>query len=127
MNTAPLSHVLHPRFLYGIVLLSALGHALWNAMLKRSSDRLLMMTSMRLVGVSFGLVALSLISKYPWLIAATFALWGHQFLLVTSYEAGDLSFVYPLGSRHCPSSRCGLVVPRDRRNAIPPPSCLASS
>jgi hypothetical protein len=41
MNTAPLNHVLDPRFLYGIVLLSALGHALWNAMLKRSSDRLL--------------------------------------------------------------------------------------
>ena len=90
-----------PRYLYGIVLFSALGHALWNAILKRSSDRLLMMTTMRLVGVSFGLVALSLIQwpscqSIPWLLAATCALWGYQFLLVASYEVGDLSFAYPL-------------------------------
>jgi multidrug transporter EmrE-like cation transporter len=89
------------RYLYGLVLLSALGHALWNGMLKRSSDRLLMMTSMRLVGLTFGLVALPLIGwpasrSIPWLMSATVALWGYQFLLVASYEAGDLSFVYPL-------------------------------
>src|SRR3979490_3199016 len=102
-----------PGYLYGVVLLSALGHALWNAMLKRSSDRLLMMTSMRLVGVSFGLVALSLIEwpssrSIPWLIAATCALWVYQLLLVTSYEAGDLSFVYPLARGIAPVLVAGL-------------------
>jgi len=70
-------------------------------MLKRSTDRLLMMTSMRLVGVGFGLVALALIEwpssqSMPWLISATFALWGYQFLLVRSFQDGDLSLVYPL-------------------------------
>jgi hypothetical protein len=65
---------------------------------------------------------MAVISKYPWLIAATFALWGYQFLLVTSYEAGDLSFVYPLARGIAPSSRCGLDVPRDRRNGIPRPA-----
>jgi drug/metabolite transporter (DMT)-like permease len=89
------------KYLYGLVLLSALGHASWNGMLKRSSDRLLMMTSMRLVGVTFGWLALSLVGwpgslSIPWLMSATVALWGYQFLLVASYKAGDLSFVYPL-------------------------------
>ena len=102
-----------PSYLYGVVLLSAFGHASWNAMLKRSSDRLLMMASMRLVGVSFGLVALALTEwpssqSIPWLISATFALWGYQFLLVASYEAGDLSFVYPLARGIAPVLVAGL-------------------
>jgi drug/metabolite transporter (DMT)-like permease len=70
-------------------------------MLKRTSDRQLMMTCMRLVGVGFGLVVLCLLewpsaASMPWLLAATCALWAYQFLLVSSYQAGDLSFVYPL-------------------------------
>jgi len=90
-----------PRYLYGLVLLSALGHAVWNALLKRSTDRLIMMTGMRCVGMIYGVVALSFTgwpspSSIPWLISAAVALWIYQYLLVASYTAGDLSFVYPL-------------------------------
>ena len=82
-------------------------------MLKRSSDRLLMMTAMRVVGVSFGLVALSLVEwpssrSIPWLIGATCALWVYQVLLVASYEAADLSFVYPLARGIAPVLVAGL-------------------
>ena len=36
--------------LYALILLAAIAHASWNAMVKNSSDRLLMLASIRLVG-----------------------------------------------------------------------------
>ena len=44
--------------LYGMVLLSAAGHAVWNALLKNATDRLIMMVAIRIVGVLYGLIVL---------------------------------------------------------------------
>jgi drug/metabolite transporter (DMT)-like permease len=69
-----------PSYLYGVVLLSALGHASWNALLKRSPDRLILMTGMRCVGMIYGVIALAFAgwpsaNSIPWLISAAVALW----------------------------------------------------
>ncbi len=87
--------------LYGIVLLSAIGHASWNALLKRTPDRLVMMVAIRIVGLFYGFMliwyaGIPSIESLKWLIAATVAMWAYQALLVQGYDYGDLSFVYPL-------------------------------
>jgi drug/metabolite transporter (DMT)-like permease len=87
--------------LYGVVLLSAIGHASWNALLKRTPDRLVMMVAIRIVGLLYGFMLLwyagiPSIESLKWLIAAAVAMWVYQALLVQGYNFGDLSFVYPL-------------------------------
>jgi drug/metabolite transporter (DMT)-like permease len=87
--------------LYGLVLLSAIGHASWNALLKGTPDRLAMMVMIRIVGLVYGLVVLASVG-FPtevsvfWLAAASMAMWAYHALLIQGYQAGDLSFVYPL-------------------------------
>ena len=54
---------LSPLLLYGLVLLSAVAHAAWNALVKSAGDRLLMMGAIRLVGLTYGLVMLPFV---PW-------------------------------------------------------------
>jgi hypothetical protein len=106
--------------LYGIVLLSAVGHASWNALLKRTTDRLVMMVAIRIVGLIYGVILLWIggapsIESLKWLIAAAVTMWIYQVLLIQSYRAGDLSFVYPLA----PWLGTGFVdrtcLPSDRR------------
>jgi drug/metabolite transporter (DMT)-like permease len=87
--------------LYGVVLLSAIGHASWNALLKRTPDRLVMMVAIRIVGLFYGFILLWFagmpsIESLKWVAAAAAAMWIYQGLLVRSYSFGDLSFVYPL-------------------------------
>jgi drug/metabolite transporter (DMT)-like permease len=87
--------------LYGIVLLSAIGHASWNALLKGTPDRLVMMVAIRIVGLIYGIILLlcvgmPTIESLSWVAAAALAMWVYQGLLVQSYNFGDLSFVYPL-------------------------------
>ena len=92
---------MNQNLLYGIVLLSAVGHAVWNALLKNATDRLIMMVAIRIVGLVYGLIVLSVVewpptASLPWLLAAALAMWVYQGLLIQGYQAGDLSFVYPL-------------------------------
>jgi drug/metabolite transporter (DMT)-like permease len=92
---------MNQNMLYGIVLLSAIGHASWNALLKKTPDRLVMMVAIRIVGLFYGFVLLSFagvpsIECLKWAAAAAAAMWVYQGLLVQSYNFGDLSFVYPL-------------------------------
>jgi drug/metabolite transporter (DMT)-like permease len=87
--------------LYGVVLLSAVGHASWNALLKTTSDRLVLMVAIRLVGLLYGFMVLCSvgppsIESLSLMIAAVVAMWIYQALLVQGYHIGDLSFVYPL-------------------------------
>jgi drug/metabolite transporter (DMT)-like permease len=101
-------------FLYGIVLLSAVGHAVWNALLKNATDRLIMMVAIRIVGLLYGLIVLSMVewsltASLPWLLAAAVAMWVYQGLLIKGYQAGDLSFVYPLARGIAPVLLIGLA------------------
>jgi hypothetical protein len=79
--------------LYGIVLLSAVGHASRNALLKGTSDRLVMMVAIRVVGLFYGFILLwcagrPSIENLKWVIAAAAAMWIYQALLVQGYHFG---------------------------------------
>jgi len=87
--------------LYGVVLLSAVGHASWNALLKTTSDRLILMVAIRAVGLLYGVIVLwtvgaPSIESLGWVIATVAVMWIYQALLIQGYHMGDLSFVYPL-------------------------------
>ena len=44
--------------LYGLVILSAIAHATWNALMKSAGDRMLTMIMIRCVGLVIGVAAL---------------------------------------------------------------------
>jgi len=87
--------------LYGVVLLSAAGHASWNALLKKTSDRLMLMAAIRVVGLLYGIIVLWTVGapsleSLSWIVATVVVMWLYQALLIQGYHMGDLSFVYPL-------------------------------
>ena len=84
-----------------IVLLAALAHAGWNALVKTSGDGFLVLVAIRLTGLVFGLVVLAFVpwphpASWPWLIAATAVHYAYYVLLTNTYRVGDLSQTYPL-------------------------------
>ena len=101
-------------WLYGLVLLSAIGHAGWNALLKGAPDRLAMMVMIRIVGLVYGFAVLAIVG-FPtevsifWLLGAAIAMWAYHVLLIQGYQAGDLSFVYPLARGIAPLLLTGLA------------------
>jgi drug/metabolite transporter (DMT)-like permease len=87
--------------LYGLVILSAIAHPIWNAMVKSSGDRLLSMVAIRTTGLVLGLVALPFVAwpapqAWPWLALAASAHFVYYGLLIRTYDIGDMSVVYPL-------------------------------
>jgi drug/metabolite transporter (DMT)-like permease len=98
---------LSPTSLYGLVLLSAVAHAAWNALVKNAGDRLLMMGAIRFVGLTYGLVMLPFLPwpsavMWMWLAFATVAVFGYYGLLIQSYRLGDMSLVYPIARGAAP-------------------------
>jgi drug/metabolite transporter (DMT)-like permease len=96
-----------PLLLYGLVLLSAVAHATWNALVKSAGDRLLMMAAIRLVGLTYGLVVLPFVPLpspvvWMWLAFATVAVFAYYGLLIQSYRVGDMSLVYPIARGAAP-------------------------
>lgn len=86
---------------YAAVLLAALAHASWNAILKNSGDRFLMLSSIRLVGLTAGIVAAAIaplpsIESLPFLLAAAAVHYAYYALIISSYRVGDMSQVYPI-------------------------------
>lgn len=84
-----------------IVLLAALLHASWNAMAKSGGSPLYSVASYRLfcglvcLPLLF-LVPLPLAESWPMLLASTVIHTAYYYTLARSYQAGDLSQVYPL-------------------------------
>lgn len=86
---------------YGLVLFSAVAHAIWNSLVKSAGDRTLTMVMIRFTGFVLGLAALPFVDwPYPeswkWLFLTAGVQFGYYALLLRSYGLGDLSMVYPL-------------------------------
>lgn len=85
----------------GVVLLSAVLHACWNAIVKTDNDRLV---SMGLVMVSGSLIGLAVVPFVPlpapeswkWLLISIGIHNFYYFFLLSAYAHGDLSHVYPI-------------------------------
>ena len=85
----------------GLVLLAAVLHASWNALVKASGDPLINIAIVTGVG---GLCSIPwlFLSPFPqaetwtWLIASAVVHYAYQLSLVRMYRLGDLSQVYPI-------------------------------
>ena len=87
--------------LYGLVILSAVAHAVWNALVKSAGDRALTMVALRTTGMLLGMVALPFVDwpapeSWKWLALTALVMFAYYGLLVRSYGMGDMSVVYPL-------------------------------
>ena len=83
------------------VLLAALLHAAWNAMIKGGSDVLLdtatIVAGAGLIGIPFlFVVPLPAPASWPYLFGSIITHLAYYFLMVNAYRTGELSLVYPL-------------------------------
>ncbi|HEU4853130.1 MAG TPA: DMT family transporter [Telluria sp.] len=86
---------------YAAVLVSALAHASWNAVLKNSGDRALMLSSIRLIGLVAGIVVAAFVAppsaeSLPYLAGAAAIHYAYFALMIGSYRVGDMNQVYPI-------------------------------
>lgn len=92
---------------FTLVLLAALLHATWNALVKTGGDRFAVMTLTMVSASLFGLVVVPFVplpapASWPFLFASVVL---HQFYfatLVLAYGHGDLSQVYPIARGTAP-------------------------
>jgi len=84
-----------------IILLATGMHAVWNGMVKQHPDKVVAVS-----GIVFGHLPCSItaiillpapsIESIPYIIASAFIHQGYQWYLLTSYQIGDLTKVYPI-------------------------------
>ena len=89
------------------VLLAALLHATWNALIKGASDKHVSMTSVVLghvvaAVVLFPFVDLPKFESWPYLLGGALLHTGYQFFLLSSYRVGDFTQVYPMARGSAP-------------------------
>ncbi len=88
-------------FVAAIVLLSAMMHAGWNALVKRGADGLVVQASVVAGGALLALPLLAAVPPPPpalwgYLIASAFIHGLYFWILAAAYRFGDLSLVYPI-------------------------------
>ncbi len=91
-----------------LVLLSAVMHASWNALVKAGGDRLVMTTLVMTVPAPLCVAALVFLpplqaGAWPFLIASTLIHYVYYALLIGAYKHGDLSQVYPISRGTAPA------------------------
>jgi drug/metabolite transporter (DMT)-like permease len=84
-----------------LVLLAAVMHASWNAIVKSDSDRLASFALVMLVGGFLGLALAPFVgtpdpASWPFLLASIAIHVVYYFALLRAYALGDLSHVYPI-------------------------------
>ena len=87
-----------PALLYGLVIFSAIAHAIWNALVKSAGDRVLTMVAIRTAGLLLGLAALPFVDwpapeSWKWLGLTASVMFSYYALLIRSYGVGDMSVV----------------------------------
>lgn len=85
-----------------IVLLAALLHATWNALVKGGADKAVSMTAVVIGQGAAGLVCIIAgaplpdLACWPWLLGGVALHMGYQGFLLAAYERGDMTQVYPI-------------------------------
>ena len=84
-----------------LVLLGTVMHAVWNGMVKKHSDKVVAVS-----GIVFGHVPCSVVAivflpmpsveSIPFILASIIIHQGYQWFLLSSYQIGDLTKVYPI-------------------------------
>lgn len=86
---------------FGIVLLAAVLHATWNALVKASADRAIVLALISIGHVILGVIVaffvpIPAVDSWPYIAVSTVIHWAYYFMLFHSYRLGDLSRVYPI-------------------------------
>ena len=97
------------------VILAAMLHATWNAMVKGDGDKHLAMAAVVIGQGVFAAPVLAFVpvpdaSSYPMLVAGIVLHLGYQFFLLAAYRVGDLTQVYPLARGSAPLIVAGVSV-----------------
>src|SRR5258708_21907539 len=84
-----------------MVLGAAFVHAIWNALIKIDDDRLSLIKVMSATQLVLSLCLLPFVEapaaeSWPYLLASPILNTGYMLLLNRTYQAADLSLVYPL-------------------------------
>ena len=93
--------------LIALVLLAAVLHASWNALVKTSGDKLLVLMCIMMVAGLLSAVFLPFVglpdkASWPYLALSILIHSAYYFSLVGAYNHGDLSHVYPLARGSAP-------------------------
>ncbi|CAG9177293.1 DMT family transporter [Cupriavidus pampae] len=91
----------------GLVLLAAVLHASWNALLHGNSDRALSMTWMSMAIAMVATIVVLVVplpdaAAWPYLIASGLVHIAYNLALVQSYQRGDLGQAYPIARGSSP-------------------------
>lgn len=105
---------------FAAVLLAALLHATWNAVIKQGDDKMKIMFVMSgaqgLLGLAIALfLPLPRLEVWGWLVVSTIFHSAYKTFLTLAYERGDLSRVYPIARGTAPMivAVIGVVVLSD--------------
>lgn len=98
------------------VLAAAFLHAGWNAFVKISADRLVLMAVAKICSTVIALLAIPHIDvpppeAWPYITASVVIHTGYFLFLVIAYRFGDLSQVYPLARGAAPLIVAAIAVP----------------
>lgn len=90
-----------------LVLLAALLHAGWNALVRASGDRLVVLACVNFTGVVIGAVMVCFLplpsrDAWPYLLLSAGLHTGYYFYLLRAYDRGELIQVYPLARGTAP-------------------------
>ena len=90
-----------------LVLLAALLHASWNALVRASGDRLVVLACVNFTGVVvgaclIGFLPLPAAESWPYLGLSALLHTGYYFYLLRAYDRGELIQVYPLARGTAP-------------------------
>lgn len=90
-----------------VVLVAALLHATWNAVVKNEADKHLAMTAIVLGHAPISIVMLFFapmpdLASWPFYLAGVVLHTGYQLFLLNSYRLGDLTQVYPIARGTAP-------------------------
>ena len=84
-----------------IVLLATFMHAVWNGMVKKHPDKVVAVTGIVLGHLPCSIIVIILlpapsIESITYIIGSAFVHQGYQWYLLTSYQIGDFTKVYPI-------------------------------
>ena len=89
------------------IILAAILHASWNAIVKSGGDKRVAMGAVVLGHVPFGVTVLFIVptpdpASFPYLISGVALHFGYQLFLLNAYRIGDLTQVYPIARGSAP-------------------------
>ena len=88
-------------FVFFLVLFATVMHAVWNGMVKKHPDKVVAVSAIVLGHIPLAIIAIILlpaptIDCVPYIIASAVVHQGYQWYLLSSYQIGDLTKVYPI-------------------------------